>query len=120
MRFSRRVRKMILELRELGSATVIVARGSVRAEDNRRFAEVLRGLRTSGCRVILDAAELDYVNSRALGEIVRFVQEVRPKGGELVVVSPRPLVKKIIKAVGLLSLVRVCESVEEAAGLWER
>lgn len=111
---------MILELRRHGSATVIAASGSIRAEDNKRFGEILRRLRTPGCRVILDASELDYVNSGALGEIVRFVREVRPKGGELVVVSPGPLVGKILKAVGLLSLVKVYESVEEAAGLWER
>ncbi len=111
---------MILKLRELGTATILAPGGSIRAEDNVRFAEALRGLRDAASRVILDAGELDYINSRALGEIVRFVQEARPRGGELVVVNPRPLVGKIFRAVGLLNLIKVRKSVEEAMGLWER
>ena len=111
---------MILELKQVGSATVVAASGSIRADDNQRFAEALRGLRAPGCKVILDVAELDYINSRALGEIVKFVQEMGPKGGRLVVVSPKPLVKKILRSVGLLSLISVRRSIEEAVELWKR
>lgn len=111
---------MILEIEQVGSVTVIRTGGSIRAGDNKRFAAALRGLCAPGCRAVLDAADLSYINSRALGEIVKFVQEVRPKGGELVVVSPGPLVNKILSAVGLLSLIKVCASVEEAIERWER
>ena len=111
---------MILELEQLGSVTVIRAGGSIRANDNKRFAKALRDLCAPDCRAVLDVADLSYINSKALGEIVRFVQEVRPRGGELVVVSPGPLVRKILSAVGLLSLIKVRASVEEAVELWER
>ena len=110
---------MRLELRKVRSATVVAVLGSIRAEDNQRFAQVLRELSTPGCRVILDAAGLDYVNSRALGELVKFVQEVRPKGGVIAVVSPTTLVEKILRAVGLFSLIKTYGAVEEAVEAWE-
>ena len=99
---------------------VLTLRGSVRAEDNNALAECLNGLREERrFRLVIDVTDLEYINSRGIGEVVRFLQEARPRGGRVVLVRPRQPIEKIMKAVGLHSLVQVFDTLEEAVAACE-
>ena len=98
-----------------GSVEVLAVTGPIYAEDNDQFAGAMSGLRREGrVRVVIDARELEYTNSRAVGTLVSFSRDARLGGGKLVLVRPNSTVSKILEAVGLLSLVPTFETLEEA------
>ena len=106
---------MDLTLTERGAVEIMAVTGAIHAEDNDSFAEALDGLRERArFRVVLDGRGLEYLNSRAVGTLVAFSRDARICGGRVVIVSPNPTVSKILKAVGLLSLVPSYDTLKEA------
>lgn len=106
---------MQLSRRTMGPVEVLVLRGSIHAEDDRRFSREFGLLRHEGrYRVVIDARELEYLNSRAVGDLVKFFMEASNQGGRVVMVRPSGAAKKILKAVGLSSLIASFDTVEEA------
>jgi len=103
-----------------GEVTVARVGGSVQSTDNALFAGRLTELRKAGPgRVIIDAAELKYINSRAVGDLMLFYQALRAADGELALASLQPMVEKVIRAIGLAELVGVYPDVAEAGRAWE-
>ena len=98
-----------------GSVDVLTVTGPIYAEDNDEFVEVMGRLRRGGrFRVVIDARELEYANSRAVATLVSFSRDARLGGGRLVLVRPNATVSKILAAVGLLALVPTYETLDEA------
>ena len=106
---------MELSQEERGGVDILTLRGSVRSEDNDAFEACLTELREARrLRLVIDASDLEYVNSRAISEVLRLLQEARLRGGNVVFVRPGQTVQKIMKAVGLYSLVQIYDTLEEA------
>ena len=100
---------------ERGSVDVLAVKGPIHAEDNDEFALAFSRIRRKArFRVVIDARELEYINSRAVGTLVSFSHDARLGGGRLVLVRPNATVSKVLAAVGLLSLVPAYESLDEA------
>jgi len=98
-----------------GGVVVLRLSGPIHAEDNDAFAKALEGLRERGAyRVVLDGEGLEYVNSRAVGTLVAFSRDARISGGRVAILRPNATVGKILKAVGLLSLVPCYDTLDEA------
>jgi len=98
-----------------GDVEVLAPHGSVHAGDDEEFAEALAALRRERrFLLVIDAREMEYVNSRAIGQLVAFSRDARLAGGKLVMVNVPQSLAKILKAVGLLSLVPTFSSVDEA------
>lgn len=103
------------QTRTLPGATVLAVAGAVQAPDNAAFAAELDRLRPSRpAFLVLDLAGTEYLNSRAIGEIVGLYQHLRENGGELAVAGARPAVGKVLRVCGLGDLMGVHESVEAA------
>ena len=62
------------------------------------FTAALRDLTT---RLVIDLAELDFVDSTGLGTLVSVVQRVRHVGGEMTLRSPTPATRSVIEMTGL-------------------
>ena len=106
---------MELTLSERGAVEIMAVTGAIHAEDNEAFGGALEDLRKrKRFRVVIDAQKLDYLNSRAVGTMVAFSRDARICGGRLVIVRPSATVHKILKAVGLLSLVPSYDTLDEA------
>lgn len=98
-----------------GSVDIMTPRGAIHAGDDVVFGEALHALRREKrFLLVIDARDLEYINSRAIGLLVQFSRDARLAGGRVVMVSPAPGVAKIMKSVGLLSLVPTYGSVESA------
>jgi len=98
-----------------GEVVVLKLRGPIHAEDNDAFAKALDGLRERGAyRVVVDGEKLDYVNSRAVGTLVAFTHDARIRDGRVAILRPNATVGKVLKSVGLLSLVPRYDTLEEA------
>jgi anti-anti-sigma factor len=98
-----------------GEVVVLAFRGSIRPEDNDLFAEALSRVVSEGHRrVVLDARDLEYANSRAIGQLVAFTREIRVLNGRVALVRPCERLTKLLMAVGLMSLVPSCGSLDGA------
>lgn len=97
------------------NVTVLRVAGSVQTSDNEKFAREIQGLLADGkIRLVIDATNLDYLNSRAMGELVAYYQRAKALGGGLALVRLKPMVAKILKAIGLSTLIGCYRSVDEA------
>ena len=89
--------------------------GAILADANEEFTAVLRRLRAEGCfRLVIDARDLDYVNSRGIGDLVSFSRDAHMNGGRLVMVRPGPSLMKTLRTVGLSSIVPSYDTIEQA------
>ena len=111
---------MELSRDQRGDMDVLTLSGSIRGDDNVAFAECLTALREERrFRLVIDASDLDYVNRRGIGAVVRFLQDAHVHGGRVAVVRPGQTVETIMKAVGLYSLVQTFNTLEEAVAACE-
>jgi len=103
-----------------GRVVVLGLKGPIHSEDNDAFAKALDGLRERGAyRVVIDGEGLEYVNSRAVGTLVAFTRDARIRGGRVAILRPNATVGKILKSVGLLSLVPRYDTLDEALSACE-
>jgi anti-sigma B factor antagonist len=66
-------------------------------------------------RILLNLAQLDYVDSAGLGEIADCFKAVTASGGRIVISEPRPSIQKLLKLTGLSRVMQIASS--EAAAL---
>lgn len=91
-----------------GPLAVLRLNGGIRSDENAAFADALRSLLAAGRPLaIVDASGADYLNSRALGDLVVFCQEVRNRGGEAALAGLCPLVLRTVRCAGLEVLVDI-------------
>ncbi len=103
-----------------GEVEVLTLCGSIHADDNDAFGAALAGLKEERrFRLVIDASELEYINSRAISDVVKFVQGARLGEGRVVFVRPGPTAEKIMRAVGLMQLVQTFETVDDAVAACE-
>jgi anti-anti-sigma factor len=76
----------------------------------------LRKARQSyGEHVILDLTDLEFMDSQGLSVIVSCQKAVNAAAGSLVLVAPRPIVRRTLEITGLSRRLDVFDSIEEAA-----
>jgi anti-anti-sigma factor len=106
---------MQLSVAAQGDVYILTPSGTIYAGDDVAFGKALGDLRRDGrFTVVINVAELEYINSRAIGQLVQFSRDARLAGGKVVIVRPGPNVEKVLKAVGLLSLIPCFDSVAQA------
>ena len=70
---------------------------------------------------ILNCEELEYIDSRGLGVIVKLQKLLREKGGKLVICAVTGKVKKVIKLTNFDKIISVYDNMEQAlAGIREK
>ncbi|MHC4915258.1 MAG: STAS domain-containing protein [Planctomycetota bacterium] len=98
-----------------GEVALVKLSGSIQTGDNESFADRLAGLRKSGAAlVVFEGQGLDYINSRAIADLVMFHDFLHGAGGRMALAALSPMVDKVIRAVGLGALVDVYATAEEA------
>jgi anti-anti-sigma factor len=65
--------------------------------------------------LILDLYRLSFIDSSALGVIIRTHRALRGNGGKLALVNPSPSVARILQLVDIAHTIPVYPSVEDAA-----
>ncbi len=64
--------------------------------------------------VVLDLAGTDYFSSTAYGVILKTLESMREKGGDLFLVNLTPSVLRLFEVTKLKGILNICDSVEEA------
>lgn len=87
-----------------GGTRLVILRGELDAHDAPRlrttFADTVERA-PAGTRVVLDLAQVSFLDSTVLGSIVGLLRRVREADGELRVVLPRPPAVRIFEVTGL-------------------
>ena len=97
--------------------TVLSLEGQlIHGGETRALAEQLAGLLKAGeVRVLLDLAEVGFIDSAGVAELVAGYSNLRRAGGDLKLCRPQPMIAKVFQVVKLTSRLGVCDSV--AAGV---
>jgi anti-anti-sigma factor len=78
-----------------------------------QFRDAVAQLRDAR-RVIFELSAVPFVDSAGLGALIGSVRRTREVGGDAVVCSARPSVKRVLEMVGLPRIVHVFDTLDEA------
>lgn len=100
-----------LQERQLGRVVVVKAAGRIVAGDEAQKVESHVSKLHSQCRdLVLDVAEVNFIDSSGLGTLVRLVARIRRSGGDLKLCAAPPPVHHLLKLTNLLQVFDVHES----------
>jgi anti-sigma B factor antagonist len=110
------VQHLQLTTRQIDGHTVVGLKGELDIATVDDLREDLRKAREMyGVHLILDLAELEFMDSQGLSVIVSCHKTVTAAGGSLALVAPRPIVRRTLEITGLSGRLHVFDSIEEAA-----
>ena len=98
--------------RSAGVATV-VARGELDAYEAPALSDAFAAI-VGDARVVVDLAAVSFLDSTALGVVVRAVRQIQQRGGQSLVVLPRGTGRRIFELTTLDQALPVAESREQA------
>ena len=98
--------KMQISTRQLGEVTVVDISGRITlGEGNVMLREIVRDLADKGNkRIVLNLADVGYVDSSGLGELVKAHTTIRNKGGELKLANLNKRVHDLLQATRLYAV----------------
>lgn len=89
--------------------------GSLDSYSFPRLESSMNSLRTNNRNlIVLDCANLDYINSAALGALIGFARRARENGGDLKLASLSAKVASIIEMLGFDKILHILPDVEQA------
>jgi anti-sigma B factor antagonist len=104
-----------MSTREYAGHGVVALRGGLDVADAPGVAAYLiTAAAVYGPWVVVDLAELDFIDAAGLGVLVRVLKQARRSGGDLPLAAPQELVRKVLTATGLIDVFAVYPSVEQA------
>ena len=65
-------------------------------------------------RIAVDLAEMEFMDSSGLGVLIAALKRLKENDGELILVSPRDQMRRILKLTGLDKILTIRESLGEA------
>jgi anti-sigma B factor antagonist len=77
--------------------------------------DLIAGLLTEGTRnFVLNIAEVDYMDSSGLGQLVSIWTSIKNKGGHMIILSPNQRVQRLFEITRLHTVFTILHSEEEA------
>jgi anti-anti-sigma factor len=93
----------------------VVVEGSLDAFNFDKFQHAMAELIEAGTLwIVLDLQPMTYIASVGINFLINLRVQRRKAGGEVIMVAPQPAVLKILKMLGLLEVLVVAPTVEEA------
>jgi len=107
---------MTIGERSVGDVTVVDVGGRITIQEGAdQFRDVTRELiRRGRVKVVLNLQEVPYIDSTALGEIIRLYTSVIRKGGSVKLLNPSAHVHQLFVITRLLSVFDLFDSEAEA------
>ena len=108
---------MKLTTEERGNVSIVHLDGSLTGGDESAWVQpVTRLLDKTAARVVLDMANVSYVSSAGLGDLVRLTALANTQGSRLVVACLTPFVTDVLKTTRLDRFFEVYPNVDAAVG----
>jgi anti-anti-sigma factor len=107
--------QLTLQSQKIGEVVVVRCRGRIVSGDEVRFLQLeLEKLTDLSKKVVLQLAEVTYLDSGGLGALVRIFGVLRAAGGDLKLCEVSPFVVQVLQATNLLNVFHPCASEKEA------
>ncbi|MCA8977794.1 MAG: STAS domain-containing protein [Planctomycetes bacterium] len=107
---------MKIETTTKESFPTLILRGDFETDSVDSFLAAIDELRASGnIRILVSLRYVKYINSTALGAVVRARSGCKEAGGDLLILQPSRLSREIITKMGLETVLRIFDSDAEAA-----
>ncbi len=108
---------MKLDISDQGDVTIVEFTGEFDAFNLAPTAKQIDGLIDSGdARLVFDLKKLSFINSSALGYLIKVRKKAHAAGGDVVLVQPSAFFRKTLVTLGLDKLFSVYESVDDGVG----
>jgi anti-sigma B factor antagonist len=106
-----------IETSTRGADVVLAVAGDIDIHTAPQVRDRLAGLASDGCTsVIVDLAEVTFLDSSALGALVAAHRDLAAVGGSLRLAAPQPHVRKVFRITRLSDVIPLYDSVEAACG----
>src|SRR5579863_8182617 len=106
---------MTIESTKIGKVVVVKLIGRMDADTNKEFEAACERLVQEGSiYLVIDLAELLYVNSAGLGSFLRNAKRAQEKGGALLLCGIKGLVKEVFEMTRLITVFPVFDSTDAA------
>lgn len=109
---------MTLEVttRELDSNTAVIEiQGDIDFYSSAELKDILENAIEKGKhRLIIQLEKVEFIDTAGIGVLVGRLGPARQRGGDVVLVSSRPQVKKVFQMTGLLQAFRFFDAMDEA------
>lgn len=97
------------------NATLVEAIGRIDSMNANQFGEALVGEIEKGrVQLVLDLAQVDYMSSAGLREIVKALKMVKRNDGDLRIAQPSERVLEVLEMAGLDTILQIFDSQEKA------
>jgi anti-sigma B factor antagonist len=109
-----------LTTRDCDGRVVAVLRGDLDVTQAARVAVELSAIATRERAVIVDLADLDFLDSSGLAALVLARRHARDSGGDLLLAAPQRQVLRFLSVTRLIDVLAVQASVEDATRITEQ
>ncbi len=100
---------------EPGGITILRFNGAFDAANLDKVSTGINGLIAKGCkRLVLNLKELEFINSSALGYIIKTMEGLRDEGGGLIISQPSRQFETVITELGIDQMFDISSDDEEA------
>lgn len=108
---------MNVSVKEMKRTDLIVVEGRVDSMTAPQLGEALNGQIDRGKKyLVIDLAEVEYMSSAGLGELVSALKRVKPVGGDLRIAAPSERVREVLELSGLDTIFKMYDDQVEAVG----
>lgn len=107
---------LVTETETRGQWSILHVKGEVDVYSSPKLKESLLGLieEQGRIRIVVDLANVEFMDSSGLGVLVGGLRRVKEGGGEIALVCSKPVLR-VLSITGLDKIFKVSSSVEEAA-----
>lgn len=108
---------MDIQVKEMARVSLLTITGRVDSNTAQTLGEELRGQIDKGNKnLVTDLANVEYMSSAGLRELVGTLKTVKSTGGDLRIAAPSDRVREVLDLAGLESVFTVFEDVVSAVG----
>lgn len=100
--------------------TVVAVTGELDVQTAGAFGRVLEGATRPGCHLVVDFAQLTFIDASGLGQLSRAHTRLREVGGRLAVTSPSAMTYKVLELTGFTEILSVERPVRPEEGTGHR
>jgi len=104
----------ISSLKDNGILIIVPKDSSLEANLVKSFVAALGKEIAQERLVLFDLAHIEYIDSSGIGAILKFMKELRDRGGDLKLCTLQPAVLRIFELVGMPRLIEIYPSRQEA------
>jgi anti-sigma B factor antagonist len=99
---------------QIDGCAIVRAGGEIDSHTVHAFHEVVTEAASLASRVVIDLAQVTFVDSSGLGGLILARKNARERGGSVSLVSPPPMVRRLLGSTRLHDVFDIYDSLAEA------